>query len=141
MDSRIRGFDPGQEYKHVISLEARFFYALCGLNVTLDSSTHGFDPGHKFKQRFHQICLLLCSLWNKNNGPLDSRIKGFHPACKFKHVISSNMPSFFAHCGFNVTLDSRIRGFDPGHKLKHVISSDCAVFFLLTVDFLNFNLT
>ena len=38
-------------------------------------------------------------------------------------------------------MDSRIHGFDPGHKLKHVISSDCAVFFLLTVDFLNFNLT
>ena len=72
---------------------------------------------------FHRKLRLLCSLWIKNNGPLDSSTHGFDPVHEFKHVISSNMPSIFAHCGFNNgPMDSRTQGFDPGHEFKHVIS-------------------
>ena len=71
-----------------------------------------FIPAINSNTYFIGLHRLFRSLWIQNNGPLDSSTHGFDPGHKFKHVISSNMPSFFAHCGFNNgPVDSRIRGF------------------------------
>ena len=76
---------------------------------------------------------------------LESKILGFDPGHKFKRGFgfSSNMPSFFAHCGFN--LDSRmIRSvgsfykklkIDPGHMINsNTDLTGHSVGFSLTVD-------
>ena len=70
-----------------------------------------------------QICRLFCSLWIKNNGPLDSRIQGFDPGHKFKQRFHQIILYAVFFCSLwiqidNGPLDSRTQGYDSGPHFK-----------------------
>ena len=137
MDSRTQGCESGPHFKQGYHCTLRLIInklLTVDLMVRWTLGSVVLIPAMNSNTWFHRKLRLLCSLWIKNNGPLDSSTHGFDPGHEFKHVISSNMPSIFAHCGFNNgPMDSRTQGFDPGHKFKHVSSSNMPSL-LLTVD-------
>ena len=105
MDSRTRGYDSGSHFKQGFHRTHRLIInklLTVDLMVPWTPGSVVLIPAVNSNTLFHRKLRLFCSLWIKNNGPLDSSTHGFDPDHKFKHVISSNMPSFFAHCGFKI---------------------------------------